>query len=151
MQRLNEPKGGAWRLPRGMRGKAGGPRGRNYPTIISCKTGIREGQEQADLEGRVPKGIFPGTIPYIVMEDDAETLAMKSRIGSCVALGIDAIFTAKAGGSWHPGRRAARLGPGKPGAHKAAERDAALRLGRGRSCIYNPAGNPQKHGTLSAR
>ena len=69
--------------------------GKNYPIIISCKTSIRERWKQADLEGRVLKGIFPGTKSYIVMEDDAETLTMRERIGNRKAPGIDAVFNAK--------------------------------------------------------
>ncbi len=66
-----------------------------YPIIISCKTSIRERWKQADLEGRLLKGIFPNTKSYMLMNDESEARILQRRIKDKTTTGIDKVYIAK--------------------------------------------------------
>lgn len=65
-----------------------------FPVIISCKTSIRERWKQAEMEGRILKGIFPKAASFIVMSDKDEAAKLKERIENREAIGLDRVYVA---------------------------------------------------------
>ncbi len=66
-----------------------------HPIIISCKTSLRERWKQAEMEGRLLKGIFPNTKSYLVTNNENEALAHDDRISRGSSLGIDDVYVAR--------------------------------------------------------
>lgn len=82
-----------WGMPHD-RFDIGGWTKQQYPIIISCKTSLRERWKQADMEGRLLKGIFPKAQSYLITNNPIEAKTQRKRIKDGTSQGIDGVYVA---------------------------------------------------------